>query len=65
MSGNQTLIPMKVASGNVTPTMINLPDATTIFPDSGGQFMVPALHVTAMLNAGLQIVVAGGGTHVP
>ena len=63
MSGNQTLVPMKVASGGTTPTQIHLPDATTIFPDATGQFMVPALFVTAMMNAGLQIVVSGG--HVP
>jgi hypothetical protein len=64
-SGNQTLVPMKVVSGNVTPTQIHLPDATRIFPDAGGQFMVPALYVTAMMNAGLQIVVSSGTTHIP
>jgi hypothetical protein len=62
-SGNRTLVPMKVASGNVTPTQIHLPDATTVFPDGSGQFMIPAPYVTDMMNAGLQIVVSGG--HVP
>jgi hypothetical protein len=65
MSGNQTLVPMKVASGMSVPTQVHLPDATTIFPDASGQFMVPAAYVTAMMNAGLQIVVGAGTTHVP
>ncbi len=65
MPGNQTLIAMKIAAGGTTPSQINLPDATTIAPDATGQFMIPASFVTAMMNAGLQIVVTGGTTHVP
>jgi hypothetical protein len=65
MSGNQTNVPMKVAAGMTVPTQVHLPDATTIFPDATGQFMVPAPFVTAMMNAGLQIVVSSGTTHVP
>jgi hypothetical protein len=65
MSGNQTNVPMKVAAGMNVPTQVHLPDATTIFPDSSRQFMVPAAYVTAMINAGLQIVVSSGTTHVP
>jgi hypothetical protein len=65
MSGNRTLIPMKVAAGTVTPTQVHLPDATTIFPDASGQFMVPALFTTELMNAGFQVVVTGGSTHVP
>jgi hypothetical protein len=65
MAGNQTTVPMKVAAGGTTPSLIHLPDATTIFPDASGQFLVPALFVTAMMSAGLQIVVTGGSSHVP
>jgi hypothetical protein len=56
---------MKVAAGMTVPTMVHLPDATTIFPDATGQIMVPALYVTTLMNAGWQTVVIGGGTHVP
>jgi hypothetical protein len=65
MPGNKTLIPMKMMVGTTTPSLIHLPDATTIFPDATGQFMVPAIYVAEMLNAGLQMVVTGGATHVP
>jgi hypothetical protein len=40
MPGDQTVIPMKKAAGGTTPTLVNLPDATTIFPASG-QFWCP------------------------
>ncbi len=63
MPGNLTTVPMKVAAGMTVPTMVHLPDATTIFPDATGQILVPALFVTALLNAGWQIQVTGG--HVP
>jgi hypothetical protein len=56
---------MKVAAGMTVPTQIHLPDATTIFPDATGQIMCPALFVTVLMNAGWQIVVTGGTTHVP
>jgi hypothetical protein len=65
MSGNQTLVAMKVAAGMTVPTQVHLPDATTIFPDATGQIMCPALFVTSLMNAGFQIVVTGGTTHVP
>ena len=39
MSGNLTTVPMKVAAGMTVPTMVHLPDATTIFPDATGQIM--------------------------
>jgi hypothetical protein len=65
MSGNSTTVPMKIASGGTVPTMVHLPDATTIFPDATGQLLVPALFVSTMMNAGWQIVVSSGTTHVP
>jgi hypothetical protein len=65
MSGNQTTVPMKVAAGMTVPSLVHLPDATTIFPDATGQILVPALFVTALLNAGFQIVIGSGTTHVP
>jgi hypothetical protein len=30
---------MKVAAGMTVPTMINMPDATTLYPDATGQVM--------------------------
>lgn len=65
MSGNQTLIPMRVAAGVQVPSQVHLPDATVVFPDASGQIMCPALFVVSLMNAGFQIVVAGGTTHVP
>lgn len=65
MPGNQTLVPMKVAAGGTVPTQVHLPDASVIFPDATGQIMCPALFVPALMNAGFQIVVGSGTTHVP
>jgi hypothetical protein len=65
MPGNTTTVPMKVAAGMTVPTMVHLPDATTIFPDATGQILVPALFVSALLNAGWQIQVSSGTTHIP
>lgn len=65
MPGNRTLVPMKVAAGGTVPTLIHLPDASTVFPDNTGLFQIPAEFTTAMLNAGLQLVVTGGANHVP
>jgi hypothetical protein len=62
MSNNQT-VPMKVAAGMTVPSVVHLSDATAIFPDATGQFLVPAAQVTTLIGAGFQIVVAGG--HVP
>jgi len=56
---------MKVAAGMTVPSVIHLPDASTLVPDSSGQVLCPALFVTTLMNAGLQIVVTGGTTHVP
>ena len=58
MSGNQTLVPMNVMAGMSVPTLIHLPDASTIYPDATGQIMCPAPYVTTMMNAGWQISVA-------
>jgi hypothetical protein len=65
MPGNQTTVPMKVAAGMTVPTMVHLPDATTIFPDATGLLNVPALFVTTMMNAGWQVQIAANSTHVP
>ena len=65
MSGNLTTVPMKVAAGMTVPTQIHLPDSSLLIPDAGGQVLCPALFVTTLMNAGWQIVVTGGTTHVP
>jgi hypothetical protein len=61
----QTLIPMKMAAGLGTPTMVNMPDATTLVPDATGLINVQAQHVIALMGAGWQIQITGGSTHVP
>jgi hypothetical protein len=65
MSGNLTTVPMKPAAGMGTPTLIHLPDASTLVPDSTGQVLCLALFVTTLMNAGWQIVVSSGTVHVP
>jgi hypothetical protein len=61
----EVTIPMKMAAGLGTPTMINLPDATTLRPDAAGQVNIPASFLLSMLAAGWQIQVTGGTTHIP
>jgi hypothetical protein len=63
---SQVTIPMKMASGLGTPTMVHLPDATTLYPDPAtGQINCPASYLISMLSAGWQIVIGSGATHVP
>ena len=62
---SQATIPMKMASGLGTPTMVNLPDATTLIPDATGQVNVPASFLIPLLAAGWQIQIASNSTHVP
>jgi hypothetical protein len=58
-------VPMKVAAGMTVPTLIHLPDASTLVPDSTGQVLCPAPFVTTLIAAGFQIVIVGGSNHVP
>jgi hypothetical protein len=58
-------VPMKVAAGMTVPSLIHLPDASTLVPDASGQVMCPAPFVTTLIGAGWQIVITGGSTHVP
>jgi hypothetical protein len=62
---SQTTIPMKMAAGLGTPTIVQLPDSTTLTPDATGLINCPASFLISMLGAGWQIVVASGTTHVP
>jgi hypothetical protein len=62
---SQATIPMKIAAGQGTPTMVNLPDSTTLVPDATGLVNCPASFLISMLSAGWQIVVTGGANHVP
>jgi len=56
---------MQPAAGMQVPTMVHLPDATTVFPNASGQISISSKFVEVMLAAGWQIVVSGGTTHVP
>jgi hypothetical protein len=62
---SQTLIPMKMASGLGVPTVVQLPDSTTLTPDATGLINVPAQFLVALLGSGWQIQITGGSTHVP
>ena len=62
---SQTTIPMKMAAGSGTPTVVQLPDSTTLTPDATGLINCPASFLISMLAAGWQIVVSAGTTHVP
>jgi hypothetical protein len=61
----QITIPMKMQAGGTVPTMVNLPDATTITPDATGLINVPASFLISMLAGGWQIQIAANSTHVP
>jgi len=56
---------MQPAAGMQIPTMVNLPDSTTVFPNASGQISISSKFVSQMVAAGWQIVVSGGTTHVP
>ena len=58
-------VTMQPAAGMQVPTMVHLPDATTVFPNAAGQISISSKFVEVMLAAGWQIVVPGGTTHVP
>ncbi len=59
------LITMQPPSGQSAPTMVHLPDATTVFPNASGQISISSKFVEVMLAAGWSIVVSSGTTHVP
>jgi hypothetical protein len=48
-----------------TPSVLQLPDATSVAPNSDGTFTVGTKHMAALLAAGWSIVVSSGTTHVP
>jgi hypothetical protein len=62
---SQTTIPMKMAAGLGTPTVVQLPDSTTLTPDATGLINCPASFLISMLAAGWQIQIAANSTHVP
>ncbi|SHN86917.1 hypothetical protein [Bradyrhizobium erythrophlei] len=62
---SQTTIPMKMGTGLGVPTVVQLPDSTTLTPDVTGLINVPASFLISMLAAGWQIQIAANSTHVP
>jgi hypothetical protein len=58
-------VTMQPAAGMTVPTMVHLPNATTVFPNASGQISIPSNFVTTMIEAGWQVVVSSGTTHVP
>jgi hypothetical protein len=62
---SQTTIPMRMAAGSGTPTVVQLPDSTTLTPDATGLINCPAPFMIAMIGAGWQIQIAANSTHVP
>jgi hypothetical protein len=59
------MITMQPASGMTVPTIVYLPDSSTVTPNASGQISVAPQFVTTMIAAGWEIVVASGTTHVP
>jgi len=47
------------------PTMVNLPDGSTVTPNASGQVQVASNFVGVLLAAGRSVVVSSGTTHVP
>jgi hypothetical protein len=58
-------VTMQPASGMTVPTMVHLPDGSTVFPNASGQISIASNFVTTMIAAGWEIVVTSGTTHVP
>lgn len=58
-------VTMQPAAGMTIPTLVHLPDATTITPNASGQISVASSLVAVMVAAGWQIVIASNATHVP
>jgi hypothetical protein len=56
---------MQMPAGVDVPTQIHLPDGTTIKPAANGQITISSKFLHVLLNAGFQVVIAGGSTHVP
>lgn len=61
---NSTPVTVQPPSGSV-PSVLQLPDATSVSPNSDGTFTVASKHLNALLAAGWSIVVGSGTTHVP
>jgi hypothetical protein len=58
-------ITMQPASGMTVPTIVYLPDGSTVTPNASGQISIASNFVNTMIAAGWQIVISGGATHVP
>jgi hypothetical protein len=58
-------VTMAPASTQTVPSILHLPDGTSIKPNASGQVSVPSNFVGALLNAGWQIITTGSSTHIP
>lgn len=47
------------------PSVLQLPDATSVQPNADGTYTVGTKHMAALLAAGWSIQVSSGTTHVP
>lgn len=49
-------ITMQPPAGTEAPTMVHLPDATTVKPDANGRITVATKHIAVMIAAGWTVV---------
>ena len=56
---------MQAASGLTVPSIIHLPDGSTVTPNASNQITVATSFISVLLAAGWQVVVSSGTTHVP
>jgi hypothetical protein len=57
-------VTMQPAAGLTVPTVVFLPDGTSVFPVNG-QITITTNFIAVMIAAGWELVVASGTTHVP
>lgn len=62
---SETPVTMQLPAGMAAPSIVYLPDSSTVRPDASGQISVAARLVPTLLGCGWQIVVAADTTHVP
>jgi hypothetical protein len=58
-------VTMQPAAGMTTPSIVYLPDGTSVMPNASGQISIASKYVGVMVAAGWQVIVSSGTTHVP
>jgi hypothetical protein len=58
-------VTMQLPAGMDVPSVLYLNDGSKVIPNASGQIVVATKFIGLLLNAGWQIVVGSGTTHVP